>query len=763
MKRKSLSNTATSQGSSGCGCGCGGASKECCDGHDCGGCNTGMSVRPRFFSGNLLTAEDLELLGSYLVEKTRIHNRYLHGSGVVCGLQVICHPCGEGRVIVEPGYALDCCGNDVLVPCKQELDVNAMIHRLRVEKLGGYDCGDPCDEPAVDAAGNPVTAGDKDGPRRYCLYLNYCEEATDPVAPYVTGEPCGQPPCEPTRIREGFSFELRCPEKGAEPDDVLHRIRDCIADLAGAEKSFSDANSYERLAARAEVANLAYQRNERPVFAAEDVSQLNSSTANVNAFVERYGSGNDTNRTAARKKKDQDSTEPDEPEVREALDDFQRAAALVVRYDLQDADARGQLGEEAAAVVANSRETVIGQAQTMATFLPRLSVARDTAFAKAVLDDGPRLVVVQDEETPLTQERLLFANGVAYNSAVRYSAARDLAAMREWLLCRVDEAKLTDCKLRDELQAIAVPADGGLDSAAFARIARQLLALLVRYLLDCICYALNPPCPPCDDRGVLLACLEVDDCEVCRICNLERTYVLSATAFRYWVPLFRWIGEVFEWLCCEASRRLAAPPKPKPDEPRFATARQLAQFEDSTPVYANIQDAEELPKVLRITGIDERNARSFVNLTGSLGRIAVRNEALTPPQLREIDLARPIDGIRSRTSGEIDSAQIMRVLASPQVRSAVESLVDARVRAVAPRAPTPEVVEVDTSALEPRVRAVERLTKSRLTATSLRESKPYKDLRGSIASLRDELRKSKRSERQLAARLEALEKGKSDG
>ena len=69
----------------------------------CGGLE--CLCRPRFFAGQLLTEEDLNRLDRYIVEKNKLHNRYLHGWGVVCGLEVICHPC-EGQVTVTSGYAL---------------------------------------------------------------------------------------------------------------------------------------------------------------------------------------------------------------------------------------------------------------------------------------------------------------------------------------------------------------------------------------------------------------------------------------------------------------------------------------------------------------------------------------------------------------------------------------------------------------------------------------------------------------------------------
>src|SRR5262245_14797564 len=82
----------------------------------CGG--LGCLCRPRFFAGQLLTEEDLNRLDHYIVEKNKLRNRYLHGWGVVCGLEVVCHPC-EGYVTVRSGYALSPCGDDIVV-CQDE-------------------------------------------------------------------------------------------------------------------------------------------------------------------------------------------------------------------------------------------------------------------------------------------------------------------------------------------------------------------------------------------------------------------------------------------------------------------------------------------------------------------------------------------------------------------------------------------------------------------------------------------------------------------
>jgi hypothetical protein len=70
--------------------------------------------RTRYFAGQLLTDVDLNNEQSYWLAKSRLHNRYLHGWGVVCGMQVVCGEC-DGWVTVKTGYALDPCGNDIIV------------------------------------------------------------------------------------------------------------------------------------------------------------------------------------------------------------------------------------------------------------------------------------------------------------------------------------------------------------------------------------------------------------------------------------------------------------------------------------------------------------------------------------------------------------------------------------------------------------------------------------------------------------------------
>jgi len=74
--------------------------------------------RPNFFSGKLLTPEDLEQEQEYVLDKFRRHNRTLHGFGIISGLKVRAH---AGQINVEPGIALDCEGNELVVDSAQSI------------------------------------------------------------------------------------------------------------------------------------------------------------------------------------------------------------------------------------------------------------------------------------------------------------------------------------------------------------------------------------------------------------------------------------------------------------------------------------------------------------------------------------------------------------------------------------------------------------------------------------------------------------------
>ena len=68
--------------------------------------------RPHYYAGRLLTAADLQDEQDYFRARLRLHNRLLHGWGVVTGLQV---SESAGTLTVSAGLALDCAGNELVL------------------------------------------------------------------------------------------------------------------------------------------------------------------------------------------------------------------------------------------------------------------------------------------------------------------------------------------------------------------------------------------------------------------------------------------------------------------------------------------------------------------------------------------------------------------------------------------------------------------------------------------------------------------------
>ena len=70
-------------------------------------------LRVNYFDGQLLSAADLRAEQEYLLARSRRHNRFLHGVGVICGLGVTI---GNNEIHIEPGMAIDCAGNELCLP-----------------------------------------------------------------------------------------------------------------------------------------------------------------------------------------------------------------------------------------------------------------------------------------------------------------------------------------------------------------------------------------------------------------------------------------------------------------------------------------------------------------------------------------------------------------------------------------------------------------------------------------------------------------------
>ena len=69
--------------------------------------------RNKYFYGKLLTVDDFETEQRYMNDKRRVLNRFLYGTGVVSGLNVV--PIDDMTISMEPGLALDFSGREIVV------------------------------------------------------------------------------------------------------------------------------------------------------------------------------------------------------------------------------------------------------------------------------------------------------------------------------------------------------------------------------------------------------------------------------------------------------------------------------------------------------------------------------------------------------------------------------------------------------------------------------------------------------------------------
>jgi hypothetical protein len=551
-------------------CGCAGpnpiVSSSCsCGGAGCSTCQTQLYVRPQFFAGQLLTEDDLQSLDDYVVAKNRLHNRYLFGSGVVCGLTVTCEPCGGGKVIVNPGYALDCCGNDIVVPCPQTLDINIMVREL--QRRSGFDCGDPCPKPsagstspAANAGGRAVVNADSRDvgklarfPHRYCLYISYCEQLSDPVAPYAVNDPCGNTTCEPTRVREGFRFELRCPEEDDCIPEICKRLWNCIGEPTAAEKTLVDARFLRTYGARLGRATTAIRAAPPPELSNGYWTDLADHSQALRSAIEQL-------------KQEQPSERNRESSVEALLRAIMVLAGDVAQFWIQPerripADHRRSLddaGETLEAGCSAAQETIEQVLTTRLTLVHARALCEVTGHLLA--ESRRRMEAGQRDRaaalSPIEDHPVRYlARHVVFNRETFAAVAESLAAMRGWAIGQFERQQtgsrcalprqITAAPLPDRLAAIDVASAETVSHSA--RLLGEAVSAIVK---DCLCNALNPPCPSCDDPAVLLACLTVEDCEVTEICNLERNFVLTGPAIRYWVPELSLLGETLEKWCC---------------------------------------------------------------------------------------------------------------------------------------------------------------------------------------------------------------------
>ena len=171
---------------------------------NCASCSPEAYSRNNYFNGKLLLERDFTDEQRYQIDKLRHHHQRLHGWGVVCGLKLRAHepPCEDRYVILEPGSAVDCCGQDILVVREDVVDLHGFDAMQEVLRL----------------AEDPETPADRTWDLQLCIRYAECPDEDVPVLYDECG--CDDSRCAPNRILESYALELRVNPATAGP--ALH-------------------------------------------------------------------------------------------------------------------------------------------------------------------------------------------------------------------------------------------------------------------------------------------------------------------------------------------------------------------------------------------------------------------------------------------------------------------------------------------------------------------------------------------------------------
>jgi hypothetical protein len=125
--------------------------------------------RNNYFYGKLLTAADFQEEQNYFINKQRLINRTLFGTGVVSGLEVTVDK-SAGIIRLSEGFALDGYGREIVLPKQMMFNLNQKYTPKEVGKTRDLFVWIKYDEnmtdpiPALEDAGtafNMITEGSK--------------------------------------------------------------------------------------------------------------------------------------------------------------------------------------------------------------------------------------------------------------------------------------------------------------------------------------------------------------------------------------------------------------------------------------------------------------------------------------------------------------------------------------------------------------------------------------------------------------------------
>ncbi|HEY0111314.1 MAG TPA: hypothetical protein VGB67_16865 [Fibrella sp.] len=168
-----------------------------------------------------MTDQDLESLVDWVQGHLNL-TRFRDGWGVAQGLDVYCDPRNAARVLVGPGYAMDRCGQDIIV----------------------------CDEVGVDLSDVCRNQIPDDGIYLVDLYISYGEKTFN-AQPIYNGNACRSSlPCQNTRVQEGFVLNWKQASAGSdfmqdEAQEWHKKYDKCLTVLRKFQEAFPDGGVYD--------------------------------------------------------------------------------------------------------------------------------------------------------------------------------------------------------------------------------------------------------------------------------------------------------------------------------------------------------------------------------------------------------------------------------------------------------------------------------------------------------------------------------------
>jgi hypothetical protein len=569
-------------------------------------CNTGIS-RPNFFAGQLLTDEDLRAGLMYVMEKNRLHNRHFMGDGVVCGLEVRHHPCPDDqrKVIVNPGLALDCCGNDIVVQCDEELDILKMVRELQTKQRGGYDCNDPCGEKpklfsvpfgseleldarrlsetlrqafidnrntlptiatiAVLVSGKEwridgvisyrvrkdtnslnIYRFEEEIKAVYNLYIRFAEVGYDLISPYQVDNDCSAS-CRPARIRETFQFELSCDELVPEVD-LRQRLNECNDAVPDYDKKQAETLHGSRVLETAEQVLIQF---------GEIAKALTDQTTGLATRTELYTAVDNTTAPAAPA-----SAVPTVQEQVLIAKAIHRFLTLAIRAVYKDIFAILPIGTK------NHITSLLPTIDSLLNQLPNVD-PRQTSSDFPFPVEPSVIQLLKSRVADIRSALVNGVNGTTFDEKSQIVGELVTLTMVNESVSRLDKideqlkmfvragSVVVDRDLRQLMNTVNLrqftDMSEHLRTTELLQVVKDQVVIVSHAVAEisrkCLCEIVLPPCPPCDDPRVLIASVTVENCDVSDICNVKKKMVLTGPSLNYWFASFG-IPDKIRASCC---------------------------------------------------------------------------------------------------------------------------------------------------------------------------------------------------------------------